>query len=669
MRWKIGRLEFDEDTRSLKSGAGTHQLEPRQAELLGFFCRNPGRVVSRDDLVDAVWERSAVTDSAINRIVAKLRKALGDDARQSAYIVTIPRKGYRFIASVEPVQPTERPVKSKTTIGRVPKLLTGIAVVLVVAVLTARFVAQPDMPERSRFQSVTALTRGAELEFLPAVSPNQRYLAYSAQVDERLDLYIKDLKTETKRLVSDQRGSAGRGDWSRAGDEFLYLYTAGEACELRIATFDRDDPMAIIDKRTVHDCHGAGIGALAFSHDGRSIIFADAPEPSGVYTIRILNLVDGSIRTPVQPPQFLAANSEFDLHPTANKLLVASPDKSQQLAFYVVDLDTDSLQFLYALNAYACCPIWNHSGTRVLMVGPLPGFSVISMPLDEPVMHTIYDSAHRIHRLKRIPQSPDLVYSGGHYNTNIASIDRRGIAQAEDEITSALPDYLPVLSHDEKTLAYVSDRTGAGAIWLRDASGAHRRLVETTSKQRYYDLKWSPSDTKLAALTLNSVELVDVLSGDSMVLDIPQQEIRGLSWFDNQTLAFSLFRGDQWQVYHYDLTTRRLSPIQDDVAYRYYAGSTSLDLTQDGELDIAGLDLPRVVGFGRRFQIEVRGNTLFYLRSDDDGQVSLRRHDLLTGTDEELLELPGYTQFTVGRDRVWFVRDAQQNADIFRIEF
>jgi hypothetical protein len=54
--------------------------------------------VTKQELLDTVWKGTAVTDNALTRVVAQLRRALGDDARQARYIETVPTRGDRFIA-------------------------------------------------------------------------------------------------------------------------------------------------------------------------------------------------------------------------------------------------------------------------------------------------------------------------------------------------------------------------------------------------------------------------------------------------------------------------------------------------------------------------------------------------------------------------------------------
>lgn len=87
-----------------RSGAGNVQLEPKMMDVLVRLARDPGTVVSREDLIDAVWPEVFISESVLTRAIAGLRRALGDDARSPRFIETISKRGYRLIGS-KPVPP------------------------------------------------------------------------------------------------------------------------------------------------------------------------------------------------------------------------------------------------------------------------------------------------------------------------------------------------------------------------------------------------------------------------------------------------------------------------------------------------------------------------------------------------------------------------------------
>jgi Tol biopolymer transport system component/DNA-binding winged helix-turn-helix (wHTH) protein len=76
-------------------------VEPKAFEVLLFLVRNSGRLVEKDELLDSVWKETTVTENALTREIAKLRRLLGDDPKRARYIQTVHTRGYRFIAEVE----------------------------------------------------------------------------------------------------------------------------------------------------------------------------------------------------------------------------------------------------------------------------------------------------------------------------------------------------------------------------------------------------------------------------------------------------------------------------------------------------------------------------------------------------------------------------------------
>ena len=81
-------------------GDETVRVEARTMRLLLCLAENAGEVVSIDDLLDQVWQGVIVTPDSVYQAVTALRRLLGDDPKQPAYIATVPRRGYRMVATV-----------------------------------------------------------------------------------------------------------------------------------------------------------------------------------------------------------------------------------------------------------------------------------------------------------------------------------------------------------------------------------------------------------------------------------------------------------------------------------------------------------------------------------------------------------------------------------------
>jgi len=76
-------------------------VEPKAFRVLLFLLHNPQKLITKEELLDAVWADAAVTESSLTRSIAKLRRVLGDDFQEPRYINTVATVGYRFIGKVE----------------------------------------------------------------------------------------------------------------------------------------------------------------------------------------------------------------------------------------------------------------------------------------------------------------------------------------------------------------------------------------------------------------------------------------------------------------------------------------------------------------------------------------------------------------------------------------
>lgn len=99
---------LDPGRRELRRGAEVIAIGPQVFDLLAHLVRNRERVVSKDDLLEAVWAGRIVSESTLTSHINAVRKAIGDSGEEQRLIKTIARKGFRFVAAVTETQPTDR---------------------------------------------------------------------------------------------------------------------------------------------------------------------------------------------------------------------------------------------------------------------------------------------------------------------------------------------------------------------------------------------------------------------------------------------------------------------------------------------------------------------------------------------------------------------------------
>ena len=99
---RIGDWRVDPASGELSRSGETARLEARTMRLLLCLAERPGEVVSIEELLDKAWSGVTVSSDSVYQAVASLRRLLGDDPKQPTYIATVPRLGYRMLATVSP---------------------------------------------------------------------------------------------------------------------------------------------------------------------------------------------------------------------------------------------------------------------------------------------------------------------------------------------------------------------------------------------------------------------------------------------------------------------------------------------------------------------------------------------------------------------------------------
>jgi len=206
-------------------------LEPKAMDVLLYLLANRDRLVTKDELLDAVWKDTFVTPNVLTRAVAQLRKALGDDAQEARIIGTVSKRGYRFIAPVVEAQPEvartmERPLPETTTAQaptprssrRVPLIAAAVvaagALLMAAAWFTRARGPAPVAPEIA----ATRFTTRQGYDSLPAISPDGRSVVFVSDRTGSLELYLTGLTAGAPDLALTSNG--GRNtlpEWSPDG--------------------------------------------------------------------------------------------------------------------------------------------------------------------------------------------------------------------------------------------------------------------------------------------------------------------------------------------------------------------------------------------------------------------------------------------------------------------
>ena len=105
--YRFGPFQLDVRERRLSRGPEVIPLRLKVFDTLRVLVESAGKLLTKQELLDAVWPETTVEENNLNHNVSVLRKALGERATGQQYIETVPRVGYRFIAGVETTEPRD----------------------------------------------------------------------------------------------------------------------------------------------------------------------------------------------------------------------------------------------------------------------------------------------------------------------------------------------------------------------------------------------------------------------------------------------------------------------------------------------------------------------------------------------------------------------------------
>ena len=519
-KYRWNEFVLDLDAFRLERGGVPLALEPKAFNLLVLMVGRPGHVFTKQEIFESLWADTTVTDHALTRVVAQLRRVLGDEARQARYLETVPTRGYRWICPVqeggapepvaEHVPNVERPAPWR------PSLSLGVTVTLILVVLAAAgWNLREGSADAAKADTVLAsvpnvawplqLTTHRGLDFQPAISPAGDTIAYVSDRSGALEIYLRSLTgagVETP-LTSDG-GQNAYPAWSPDGRTIAFhSYRRGG---IWVVPVSGGAAKQVVESGS----------RPAWSPDGRSIVFQSDEHPDAApngYSAQAgstlwLTDVGGSA-----PRQLTRSGQPTGGHAapawSANGKLVAFTnfEGGNDNGVWVVDVTSGATWALHARDGvYESA--FARDGSALFVAG---GESMIlRLPLD-PITGRLRGTPSMIPipgvpGVRGLSLSPDgnrLVFAGLSLDSQIwkQPIHQDGSAAgAAQPLTSdtSRRNTMPAISPDGSQVAYVSTRRGEQPnVWTMKIDGS-TPLQLTSDDSPDHQPSWSPDGRRVA---------------------------------------------------------------------------------------------------------------------------------------------------------------------------
>jgi Tol biopolymer transport system component/DNA-binding winged helix-turn-helix (wHTH) protein len=525
-RYRWDDYVLDLDAYRLERGGVAVALEPKAFNLLAVMVQRPGHLFTKQEIFDLVWPGTAVTDHALTRIVAQIRRALGDEAREARFLETVPTRGYRWIHPVETVDAVgvgpvfadgPRAVEPATHASlRVPRVSLVPVIALAVAVVVALvWVWRDEVLGREAapaagghaVQWPVQLTTHAGLDLHPALSLQNDAIAYVSDRTGSFEIVVRALDgsaTETP-LTSDGAQNV-QPAWSPDGRFIAYHSQRGGG--IWIVPSRGGTPKRIVAEGS----------RPAWSPDGAQIAFqsdehADAA-PFGFAaqngsTIQLITVDGGAVTTLTRSGNPTGGHAAPTWSPDGRYICFAVFDSGPSNGLWLLERKSGAVRILHRRNevyesvfAPDASSIYIAGGDALIMRLPFDAAtgSVKGSPEIIPV-----PGVPGVRGLSISSDGTRLAFAGLGLSSQIwaqpvhADGSPAGEPRALTSDTSRR-NSVPVISPDGTKVAYMSSRRGERPnLWMMDVDGQHP-LQLTSDNEFESQPEWSSDGRRILYL-------------------------------------------------------------------------------------------------------------------------------------------------------------------------
>jgi Tol biopolymer transport system component/DNA-binding winged helix-turn-helix (wHTH) protein len=520
----IADWEVEPQVNSLKRADQSVHVEPKVMQVLVELATHSNEVLTKEQLIHAVWSDTFVSDDALTRCISEIRRVLDDDPRAPRFIQTIPKTGYRLIAPVEYDRVTPRPMDATTLVQDTPRrggvgvepllapnprkfgrinsvwlpALLGLLLVAVGIVMLRLWLKPSSIKPQGTF-TVVPFTSYPGTQTQPAFSPdgNQIAFVWNHGKDDNQGIYIKMMGNETPLQVTSNSAKDFSPTWSPDGRSLAFLRYSEEDRGIYIV------PALGGAARKVFTPAGKiewERGALSWSPDGRHLIFPDGKSSTSPSSIYSLDLTTATARPVTRPPLSWDGDASPAFSPDGSRIAFVRGIEGWVRDVYVMNTAGGEPVRLTFDDRIVSSLAWTSDSSAIVFSSNRAAeFSLWSVPAIGGNPQRLPVGGEDVFNLAIATKGSHLAYTQTASEWKIQKINLNAPKSPETTVwSSSQEDSAPQFSPDDRRVAFQSLRSGTQEIWVSYSDSSNPVKLTSFQKSLTGSPSWSPDGSQLS---------------------------------------------------------------------------------------------------------------------------------------------------------------------------
>jgi transcriptional activator of cad operon len=552
----------------------TLTLEPKVMDVLHILTLHQGEVITQQDIFSQVWGDTTYSPGTIQRAIALLRKAFGDDAKASQYIKTYPKRGYSLIAGVTT---TDHPATEKTQRKGRPLNSVYTSFLILCLIVTAVYMLYPEAV-KTEFSRLYPVTTNTDNEYDAQYDPGGQYLLFLRDLPQQNNtratnqIWVRQLATSAEYRLTEDTGVTYAGiTWSPNGQNIAYVQKGAEADHIGYLNFDPITATALANTLVASMEPRTVLGhRMQWSQDNH-LYFIELPatDNSAIIQLDLLtgkknSLIDVSGKDKIM---------NIALSPDDQTLAYVKSVKQNRYEIRLLHLQSNDDSLLTTLENSVLGISWHPEGQHILasnktklqLINRSGKVENIQFNNFNLIIDATYSPDGRQIVMQATEVDIDILYSEAPFEQHRKLVDSKTM------------DILPSFSPDESEVLFLSNRNGKQQLFITKIHGSSQLIFDNPDEHELFGFAWSPDAKQVVTASKDTLFFIDLNNGSVQSQHHGQSPFYIQKWYSHEpALLVSRFEQKHFIPAKYHYQTGEF-----DILDRHIAAKECLYMTLD----------------------------------------------------------------------------------------